>query len=171
MKSGRTDWLPAAVSIATTLPDPHVLLSKFSRARPRFAEALIVAIISSILARATVKPSSKWPRTRALLSSKIVRRVTTSWRWRTKAAINWRKVNSFGWPLSSATILILKLDSSGVCKNKLLTITSAVSPRRKSIAIRIPSLSDSSRISVIPSIFLSRTSSAIRSISLALLVW
>ena len=131
----------------------------------------MVSIISSMFASATVKPSKMWPRSRALRNSYIVRRVTTSWRWRINAAMMSFKFINFGWPLSRQTMLILKEFSNCVFWNKLFTMTSAFSPRFKSIAIRIPSLSDSSRSSEIPSSFFSLTNSAIRSIVLALLTW
>ena len=66
-------------------------------------------------------------------------------------------------------MLMLNEFSNWVFWNRLFTITSAFSPRFKSIAIRIPSLSDSSRSSEIPSSFFSLTNSAIRSMVFALL--
>ena len=131
----------------------------------------MVSMIASILASATVKPSKIWPRSRALRSSYMVRRVTTSWRWRIKAAtISFRFIN-FGWPLSRQTMLMLNELCSCVFRNRLLTTISAFSPRLRSIAILIPSLSDSSRSSEMPSNFFSLTNSAIRSMTLALLTW
>ena len=50
-------------------------------------------------------------------------------------------------------------------------MTSPTSPRFRSMTMRMPSRSDSSRMSEMPSIVFSRTRSAMRSISLALLTW
>ncbi len=61
--------------------------------------------------------------------------------------------------------------SSGVCAYRLLSTTSATSPRFSSMTTRMPSLSDSSRSSEMPSISLSRTSSAMRSSRRALFTW
>ena len=80
MMSGRIDIAPAFFSMATTLPACQIRPSRFSRASERLADFLMVSMMSSILARAMVKPSSRCPRALALLSSKMVRRVTTSWR-------------------------------------------------------------------------------------------
>ena len=57
-----------------------------------------------------------------------------------------------------------------VCANRLLSRISGTSPRFSSMTTRMPSLSDSSRSpsEAMPSISLSRTRSAMRSISLAL---
>jgi hypothetical protein len=54
---------------------------------------------------------------------------------------------------------------SGVCLNRLFSTTSPFSPRLSSMTTRKPSLSDSSRSSLMPSSFFSRTSSAIFSTS------
>ncbi len=60
---------------------------------------------------------------------------------------------------------------SGVIFQRLFWTISGTASFLRSMTIRIPSRSDSSRRSAIPSIRLSRTSSAIFSISLALLTW
>ena len=78
---------------------------------------------------------------------------------------------SFGCPLDRATILIENVLSKSVCLYKLFKSTSETVPLLRSITTLSPSLSDSSRISEMPSIFLSLTSSAIFSINLALLTW
>ena len=64
-----------------------------------------------------------------------------------------------------------KTVSIEVSRYRLFSITSAFSPRRSSMTRRMPSLSDSSRSAEIPSIRFSLTSSAIFSISRALLTW
>ncbi|OQA08860.1 MAG: hypothetical protein BWY66_00817 [bacterium ADurb.Bin374] len=58
-----------------------------------------------------------------------------------------------------------------VCWNRLLRTTWALALREISMTMRMPSRSDSSRRSVMPSIFLSRTRSAICLTSFALLTW
>jgi hypothetical protein len=129
------------------------------------------AMTSSMLASATARPSRIWARSRARRSSKMVRRVTTSRRWRRNASSISRSDISFGWPSSSATMLMPNTVSIGVCAYRLLSTISATSPRLSSITTRMPSLSDSSRSSEMPSICLLRTSSAMRSSRRALLTW
>ena len=146
----------------------QTLATKPSFASLGFCAAFISAITSSILKRATDSPSNKWALSFALLSSKIERRVTIS----LLCAINALKIDfrfiNFGIPLSIATMLIPKTVCISVSLYKLFSITSGTSPRLSSTTIRIPSLSDSSLRPVIPSIFLSLTSSAILVMSLAL---
>ena len=72
----------AAEQLAHQLRAPgarHQLALRLRRACGAF---LISAITSSTLDSATARPSSTWPRSRALRSSNTVRRVTTSRRWR-----------------------------------------------------------------------------------------
>ena len=64
-----------------------------------------------------------------------------------------------------------KLSCNWVCLNSLLSTTSGISPRFNSMTRRMPDLSDSSRISLMPSIFFSLTSSAMRSCRVRLLTW
>ena len=71
----------------------------------------------------------------------------------------------------SATMLMPNTVSSGVCAKRLFSTTSATSPRLSSMTTRMPSLSDSSRRSEMPSISLLRTSSAMRSSRRALFTW
>jgi DNA helicase HerA-like ATPase len=75
-------------------------------------EALISSIISSTLANATASPSSKWPRSRALRSSKTVRRVTTSRRCDKKHSSIWRKFSRRGWPSTNATMFMPNVSCS-----------------------------------------------------------
>ncbi|MNI28207.1 hypothetical protein D3C73_819740 [compost metagenome] len=86
-----------------------------SRASVGFGEVLISSIISSMLASATVRPSSTWARARALRSSNTVRRVTTSRRWRTKASSICLRFINCGRPSTSATMLMPNTDSIWVC--------------------------------------------------------
>ena len=59
----------------------------------------------------------------------------------------------------------------GVIFHRLFITTSGTASFFKSTTMRMPSRSDSSRTSEMPSILFSRTSSAIFSINLALLTW
>ena len=84
--SGRDAPLPAAASNARTEPASQVSPNRRSRAICGVCEVRITSIMRSMLASATVRPSTICARSRALRSSKIVRRVTTSRRWRTNAS-------------------------------------------------------------------------------------
>ena len=79
------------------------------------AEALIVAMTSSMFASAIANPSSTWPRSRALRSSYTVRRVTTSRRCRRNASSISFKLSSRGCPSTNATMLMPNTVSIGVC--------------------------------------------------------
>ncbi len=68
-------------------------------------------------------------------------------------------------------MFIPKVCWSWVYLNSWFFVTSGTASRRSSSTIRIPSRSDSSRRSAMPSIFLSRTAWAIFSISVDLLTW
>src|SRR5207245_2703052 len=87
----------------------------------RVGAALMIAIKSSILASATARPSSTWPRSRALRSSNTVRRVTTSRRCDRKHSSICFRFSSFGWPLTSATMFMPKVSCSWVCLYRLLS--------------------------------------------------
>jgi hypothetical protein len=64
-----------------------------------------------------------------------------------------------------------KLDSMAVFDQSWFSVTWATASRFSSITMRMPVRSDSSRTSEMPSTFFSPTSSAIRSMSLALFTW
>ncbi len=64
-----------------------------------------------------------------------------------------------------------KVSCSWVCLYRLFSTTSGTSPRFSSITTRMPDLSDSSRMWLMPSIFFSCTSSAMRSSSVFLFTW
>ena len=66
-------------------------------------------------------------------------------------------------------MLAPKLDCIAVKRQSWFNTTSATASRLSSMTMRMPSRSDSSRRSATPSIRFSRTSSAILSISVALL--
>ena len=70
-----------------------------------------------------------------------------------------------------ASMITPKVSCSGVCLYRLFRITCEGSPLRTSTTMRMPWRSLSSRMSAMPSICLSRTSSAMRSIRRALLTW
>ena len=76
-----------------------------------------------------------------------------------------------GLPSTIANIIIPKLSCNCVCLYRLFKTISACSPLFNSMTIRIPSRSDSSRMSEIPSTFFSCTNRAVRSITLDLLTW
>ena len=155
--------------MSETKPGAHGLAKRPALASAGVSACLISSMIGSIFSSATARPSKIWARSLALRSSNIVRLVTTSRRWRTKASKISCKFINLGWPSVRATILMPKELCNWVCWKRLLSTTSGTSPRRISIYMRIPSLSDSSRSVEIPSIFLSLTSSEIFSINRALL--
>jgi hypothetical protein len=72
-------------------------------------------MMASMLASATASPSSTCARSRALARSWIVRRVTTSRRWRMNASRISFSDSSFGCPSCSATMLMPNTVSIGVC--------------------------------------------------------
>ena len=110
-------------------------------------------------------------RASALRSSNSVRRRTTSRRNSMNCSMNSSRFSTRGRPPTIASMMMPKLVWSGVCLYRLLSTTSGISPRFSSMTMRMPSRSDSSRRSEMPSIVLSRTRSAIFSISRALLTW
>ncbi len=131
-------------------------------------EARIRVMISSIRSMARRRPSRMWKRSRALRRRKRVRRVTTSWR-------KWRKTRRdsasdrvSGRPLTIETALYPKELWSGVRRKSWFMMMRGMASRLRSITMRIPSRSDSSRMSEMCSSFFSRTSSATFSISRAL---
>ena len=82
--------------MSATLPksQPRETISTFASLGEE--EVLIKAIIGSMLANAIDKPSSVCALSRALRNSKIVRRVTTSRRCKTKASSISLILNNFG---------------------------------------------------------------------------
>ena len=76
---------------------------------------------------------------------------------------------TFGWLLTSASMITPKVSCNCVCLYSLFNSTFALTSLRSSMQMRIPSLLEWSFKAVIPSIFFSFTRSAIFSISLALL--
>ncbi len=131
----------------------------------------MVATTSSTLVTATARPQSTWLRSRALRSSNAVRRATTSSRNLTKAVRNARRSSCSGRPPLSASMLQPKCVCIGVKRKSWLSTTSGVASRLSSITTRTPKRSLSSWTWAMPSIFLSRASSAMRSIITDLLTW
>ena len=152
-------------------PNSHFSLINLFFASATFSADLISLITLSIFDKAIVNPSKICNFSFALLSSNKVLLVTTSILWDIKEFNICFKLTGWGLPSTKATIFIENDVLICVCVYKLLRITGRFSPFFNSITIRIPSLSDSSLNSDMPSIFLSLTSSAIFSISLALLTW
>ncbi len=68
-------------------------------------------------------------------------------------------------------MLMPKLSCNWVCLYRLLSTTSGTSPRFNSMTTRMPDLSLSSWMWLMPSSFFSLTSSAMRSSSVFLLTW
>ena len=114
-----------------------------------------------MFAIATINPSTMWPRSLAFFNSNFVLFVTTSFRCLMNSERISFKFNTFGWPFTNTVKLIPNDCSNCVCENKLFSKTSTDSPFLTSITIRIPSLSLSSLISLMLSIFFSLTNSAI----------
>ena len=161
----------ARASISRTIDESQLLLISAALATGGVGEVLMVSMNSSMLASATARPSSTWPRSRALRSSNTVRRVTTSRRCSRKIAIRSFRLHSLGWLSISATMFMPKVSCSCVCLYRLFSTTSGTSPRLSSITTRMPDLSDSSWMWLMPSSFFSWTSSAMRSSRFFLFTW
>ena len=110
-------------------------------------------------------------RASAFRRSCSVRRRTTSRRNSMNRSMRSSSGSSRGRPSAMARVMMPNDVCSWVCLCRLLSSTSGTSPRRSSITMRMPSRSDSSRRSAMPSITLSRASSAIFLSSRALLTW
>ena len=92
---GRPALSPATrASISRTIDESQLLLISAAFATGGVGEALMVSMNSSMLASATARPSSTWPRSRALRSSNTVRRVTTSRRCSRKTSIRSFRLHS-----------------------------------------------------------------------------
>ena len=163
--------LPARVSISRTSEESQARAISPVLATGGVGAALMMAMNSSMLASATARPSSTWPRLRASRSSNTVRRVTTSRRCDRKASIICLRFSRRGWPSTSATMLMPNVSCSCDCLYRLFSTTSGTSLRFSSNTTRMPDLSDSSRMSEMPSSFFSLTSSAMRSSSTRLFTW
>ena len=132
---------------------------------------LISSITSSIEPKAIIKPAKICALIFAFLRKKIVRLVTISTLCSTNSERTSNKFINLGCLPQRASIFTPKVVANWVNLNKLFLTTSGFASRLSSITIRIPSLSDSSRMSEIPVTLWSLTSSAIFSIKAALLTW
>ena len=112
-----------------------------------------------------------WARSSAFLRSNCVRRTTTSRRKSMKCRRRSLSGSTCGRPWTIARLITPNVDWSFVNLYRLFRMTPGFSSRFSSITMRIPSRSDSSRMSEIPSIRLSRTSAAISSMSCVLFTW
>ena len=139
------------------------LSQSFSEATLTFSDFFMISITSSIFAIATINPSTTCPLSFACLNSNNDLFVTTVFLCSRKIFRSSSKLHNFGLPSTRTTLLIPKTCSNCEFLNKLLRTTSGTSPFFNSITALIPSLSDSSLISPIPSSFFSFTSSAILS--------
>ena len=137
----------------------------------RKAEARISAITASRWSSAIARPSRMWARASAFFSSNSMRRRTTSRRNSTKWSSRSTSGSTRGRPLTIASVMTPKVVWNCVCLNRLFSTTSGTSPFLSSMTTRTPSRSDSSRMSEMPSITFSCTSSAIFFCRSALLTW
>ena len=156
------------IAFAWSTSSPNLLI-KPTLASSVVLDFLISSITSSRLPNAIIKPAKIWALIFAFFKKKIVLLVTTSTLCSTNSFKTSYRLSSLG--CLPTSMFTPKVVASWVYLNRLFLTTSGFASRFNSITILIPSRSDSSRRSEIPSIFLSRTSSAIFSISIALLTW
>ena len=125
------------------------------------ADCLIVLMIASMWSRAFFRPSKICIRSLARVSSNCVRRATTLRRCSRKASkIIFRFSTRGSIPSTRASMLRWKVSCSCVCLKSWFRTLLGIASFFISTTMRTPSLSDSSRRFLIPSIFLSRTRSA-----------
>ena len=149
----------------------HFRLSKAFLASSGVLDFLIIFITLSRFSTETDRPINIWALSSAFFNSNLVFFITTS-------SLNFKKFSKKSLRLHVLGLLstiakVLKpkeLSIDVYLYNCLLTVSGSTLARR-SIATLIPSLLDSSLISLIPSIFLSLTSSAILSFKTDLLIW
>ena len=158
------------IAFAWSTSRPNLLI-KPTLASSVVFDFLISSITSSIEPSAIIKPAKMWALILAFFKKKIVLLVTISTLCSTNSDNTSYKFINLGCLPHNASILTPKVVASWVYLNKLFLTTSGLASRLSSITIRIPSLSDSSRISEIPVILWSLTSSAIFSIKTALFTW
>ena len=125
-------------------------------------------MMASRLASAMRKPSRMWALALAFLSSKRERRVMTSRLNLMNSSRAVRREMTFGVPSTMASILAENELCIAVNLYRLLRITRPWAPERSSMTMRMPRLSDSSRISEMPSSRFDLTRPAIFSIRAAL---
>ena len=141
------------------------------------ADPRMTLMTASMLSTAILSPSRMCSRSLALSRSNCVRRTITSWRCAMKCSSTSRSPMTLGTRRfvtgsgTSASMITPNVLCIVECLYSWLSTTRGMASRFSSITTRMPSRSDSSRRSEIPSSFLSRTSSAICSTSRALLTW
>ena len=131
----------------------------------------IIFIILSKFSTETDNPISIWARSSAFWRSNLVFLITTSSLKVKKLDKKSFSVQVWGFPSTIAKVLKPNELSIWVFLYNCLFIVSGSTPFLKSIATLIPSLLDSSLISLIPSIFFSLTNWAILSFKTDLLTW
>ena len=141
--------------------DFHFLARSLRLASLGSLDFFIKSIIGSMFERAIVRPSKMWPLSFDLAKSKAVLLETTDRLWLKNISRSSFKFKTFGTRSTIATLFMPKEVSSWDWAYKLFKITSGFWPVLRSTTILTPSLSDSSRISDMPSIFLSFERSAI----------
>ena len=134
-------------------------------------DALIKAITSSILSEAIINPSKICALSSAFRNSNFVLLTITSCLNSMKWRIISRKLTMTGLPLTKQMLLTENELCRAVYLYNLFKTTFGIESRFNSYTILIPLLSDSSRISEIPSIFLSLTKSAVFLIISDLFTW
>ena len=86
-----------------------------SLASAALSEERISWMTSSMSRIATSRPSTRWSRSAALVRRYAERRRTTSKRWSRKTSSSSLRPSVRGWPSTSATSLMPKVSSIGVC--------------------------------------------------------
>ena len=113
----------------------------------------IILITLSKFSTEIDKPINIWALSSAFFKSNLVFFITTSSLNARNCSKNSFRLHVFGLLLTIASVLKPKELSIDVYLNNCLLIVSGSTPDLRSIATLIPSLLDSSRISLIPSIF------------------
>ena len=139
----------------------HFILNKLFLASSGVFDFLIILITLSKFSTDTDKPINTCARSSAFFNSNFVFLITTSSLNFKKFSKNSLRLQVFGFLSTIAKVLNPNELSIDVYLNSCLFTVSGSTFDLKSIATLIPSLLDSSRISLMPSIFLSLASSAI----------
>ena len=149
----------------------HLIFNNLIFASSGFLDDLIIFITLSKFSTLTISPINVCAFSSALFRSNFVFLITTS-------SLNFKKFSKkslrlqfFGFLSTIANVLKPKELSIDVYLNNCLLTVSGSTFLLKSIETLIPSLFDSSLMSLMPSIFFSLTSSAILSFKLDLLTW
>ena len=149
----------------------HFVFNSEFLASSGFLDCLIIFITLSIFSTLTDNPIKIWTRSSAFFKSYLVFFITTSSRNFKKFSKKSFKLQVFGLLSTIAKVLKPNELSMDVYLYNCLLIVSGSTLDLKSIATLIPSLLDSSLISLIPSIFFSLTNSAILSFKTDLFTW